>query len=41
MRFLKLLKGYYWHSFEEGICEPSAALRLIESADRAIDHIAT
>lgn len=41
LRFLKVLKGYYWHCFEEGICEASAALRLIESVDRAIDHIDT
>lgn len=37
-RFLKMLKGKYWNKFESGFCSSGAALRLLESADRALDH---
>ena len=37
-RFLKMLKGKYWNKFESGFCSAAAALRLLESADRALDH---
>ena len=38
VRFLKMLKGKYWNKFESGLCISTVALRLLESADRALDH---
>ena len=38
VRFLKMLKGNYWHAWENGFCSANAANRLIEAADRALDH---
>ena len=37
-RYLMMLKGTYWHFFEEGLCSSKALLVLIESVDRALDH---
>lgn len=37
-RYLTSLKGIYWDFFENGRCSDKAALLLIESASRAIDH---
>lgn len=38
VRFLKMLKGKYWNKFEHGLCTSDVVLRLLESADRALDH---
>jgi NhaP-type Na+/H+ or K+/H+ antiporter len=38
-RCLMTLKGLYWEHFEEGHCQGSSALRLIESADFCLERI--
>jgi len=37
-QYLTILKGQYWHFFEEGQVGPEAVVVLMESADRALDH---
>jgi hypothetical protein len=37
-RFLTMLKGIFWHFFEEGFCTDRALSLLLEAVDRGLDH---